>query len=388
MFKIGRDGFEWFDPKKIEIVQFDSKDVKDKSKVFRNPRTVINPGFSPEKMAELRGAIAKDGLKQPLEVRKVGDSIKLVAGERRLRSIRQLLMNDDLCYNPNTRSMERASKVYKEVCCKVVDCQDDKDALRHAIMENLLHEHLTDHELLVLCHRLEEADYTRAEQAEIFSKSEAWISQSHSLLDCHSLIAEYMSKGVLGRTQALQFLQIPRDKVEEVLKHAMADSLTQAEAKEAEALKEQEKAFENLEQHESELRVVQIRGKNSDVSDVRKKIAQDQKDIDKTERKVEQARKSRRRSKLTVENVQAGAKLANTDIQTRAQSIKIIRSIHSDLSGLLTKNEVLVNPDNGTEYNSRDIRIVVGVLEWVLNSNDMKTPLDVLVQLDAKDAAK
>jgi ParB family transcriptional regulator, chromosome partitioning protein len=376
----GRDGIEWIDPLQIEIV----KDVSiasgakpEKDTIFKNPRTLQNPGFSPEKMAELRQAVIKDGLKQPLEVRKDGGAFKLVAGERRLRSILWLREHDTLCYNRNTKQLETASKVYAQVPCVLIDCKDDRDALRHAILENVLHEHLTDYELLLQCNRLQEAGYSRAEQAEIFQKSEAWISQSHSLLECPSIVLEYMSQGILGRTQALQFLNVPAEKTEEVLKNAMSDFIHQARTREEEAVREQDAAWDKIEELESEMKTAQVQGNKEVAKEARLKLAEVNKEAEKATKKIKQAKSSRLKRKLSVENIQAGQKKAGVDGNKQHQSMKTVREVYERLSGLYNKGESLVNPDTDAEYDRNGVKVIIGTLDWVLNRTN-NSPLDVL----------
>lgn len=377
----GRDGFEWFDPKTIRIVG-DSA-IKSKSAIFRNPRTYTNPGFSAEKMADLRKAIARDGLKQPLEVRIVGgDKIELVAGERRLRSILELIRTKIPCYNTNTKKMEPANNVYAEVCCRVIDAADDKDAIRQSVLENLLHEHLTDYELLLQCKRMEEVGYSRTEQAETFDKSEAWISQSHSLLNSNKRILACMEKGLLGRTQALRFLQIPIEKIDEVLDGALKENAYQLEAREQAALQEQDAAYDAIEQHEAEIMAAQVKGLNSKAGEAKKKMVQAERDAAAASKKVASIRKQKGKRKISVEDIDTAAKKAGADENlNHSQSMKVIRQVDSELERLLESHEPLINPDTEEEYNRKGIVIIKRTLDWVLNRNGMKHPLEALVEI-------
>ena len=90
-----------------------------------------------------------------------------------------------LVKNQHNNKMEPALFVYGErgVECKVTDAVDEKESLRQAIQENTLHRWLlTDYELLLQCEKMERACIF-ADQFETMGVSEAWISQSHSLLE-------------------------------------------------------------------------------------------------------------------------------------------------------------------------------------------------------------
>jgi len=379
MLSKGRDGIEWFDPKAIKIVQ--EGGTKTKGVLFKNPRTYTNPGFSPEKMAELRRAIAKDGLKQPLEVRLVNNRVELVAGERRLRSILELLRTKTPCYNRNTKQMEPADKVYTEVCCVVIDANDDKDAIRQAVLENLLHEHLTDYELLLQCKRMEEAGFTRSEQAETFGKSEAWISQSHSLLNTNKRVLDCMEKGTLGRTQALRFLQISADKIDEVLDGALKENVYQLEVREQTALNEQDKAFETIEEAEAEIVAAQMKGRTTEAGEAKRKLQQAEKDASAAAKKVANVRKQKGKRRVSVEDIDTAAKNAGADENlNHSQSMKVVRQVNHDLEVELGKGSALINPDTDEEYDRREVCIIKRTLDWVLNKGGMKHPLEALAE--------
>lgn len=394
----------FFDPRQIEIVT----GCLGKKEARFNPRTLSNNGFSADNMDRLSNGIAKDGLNHSLLVRLDAKTKrpKLVAGERRLRVILNLIEKDEaalkliqagekdvkrvMVKNPKTGKMEPALKVYGEqgVECKITEEQDEREFLRQAIQENTLHEQLTDYELLLQCEKMEKAGFSRADQAETMDVSEAWISQSHSLLNGPDCILKAMEQEKLTRTAALTFLPVPADKVDAVLKRAIDITYHDAEVKETEAKAELGVALEELNRGESQLRLSQFTGNQESARKARRAVARAGRNKEKAEKKLESA-KGKKKKKISVETITQAAKEVDGagDNLHKPQSMKNIRLISTDLADLLksTEDDEITNPANDQAYSRRDIAIVQGVIDFVLAKNELKHPLDAILAADGTE---
>ena len=394
----------YFDARTIETVHevFGSKEGR------FNPRTLSNPGFAPEGMERLRRGICKDGLNHSLLVRLVDGKPKVVAGERRLRAILGLMEADEeaqkkiaagdttaervMVMNQRTKKKEPALDVYGKqgVECKICDAKDEKDALRQAIVENTLHEGLTEFELLLQCEKMEKAGISRAEQAEIVDMSEAWISQSHSLLNAHHSILKYMESGKLTRTAALTFLNVDDDKVEATLKRAIDLTYKEAEMKEIQAQAELDRAMEEIQLGEGALRISKYTGDHESARKARKQVARASRAAQKAQGKVKSAQAKKKKT-ITVDTINKAAQDVDADVDLkRPQTMKNIRLIEGEIGDLLKEGDVavLTNPANGQEYDRGDMEIVHLVLGWALNHNNLAHPLDAIVQVRGEKKAK
>ena len=215
--------------KNIEIVE---RPKPGEIKLFYNPRSPES--FDPESMRKLRTAIQIDGLQQPLLVRAITEkdivtAIHLIAGERRLRSVRELIDLEAPCYDDKnpvpakykagewvichcelaqvksgkngtyevafTRNDKietltvpyadllptvSAAKLYAHVPCYVHYNCDDRRALRLAFDENQRHEPLTTREEVELVERLVMAGYKQEDIVEMIDQNVTWVSQTAS----------------------------------------------------------------------------------------------------------------------------------------------------------------------------------------------------------------
>jgi len=357
-----------------------------------NPRKENNPGFKPERMKELREDIRKYGLKQKPEVRIMADGKpRLIAGERRLRSICSLLETNALCYDYETKKVAPAKEVYKEIRCRITECLTDKDATRAAVMENLLHEHLTDFEILLQCRNLEESGHTRAEQAEVFDKSEAWVSQSHSLLDliaAHPPLQTAIESGTLGRTQALQFLNVPKEKVEDVLKTALELSKLEWAKKKKVLDSEADKAVEELSDLDAQLLQAEESNDEETIAQLKDILKNKEAQVNEITEKVKKHRASGRRTpRPSMGDIDNAREKTGAGSTTRHMPMKQVKIIADELTKLLESEQPLVNTDTQKPYSRREVTIVRDTLNCVLSRNGMKNPIEAL-DVEEKEAAK
>lgn len=352
----------------------------DKIVIRNNPRTFSNPGFSKEKMDELRASIAEDGLKLPLEVRIVDKEIVLIAGERRLRSIQSLIESDEEVFDRNHNKRDKASKVYKQVKCIITECATDKDAARAAVLENLLHEHLTDYELLLQCDTLELTGHTRQEQAKIFGKSEAWVSQSHALIKGSPKVLDALATGVLGRTQALQFLNYPPHKTEAIIERAIKYNKMDWEEKEKELQQEHSQLVSDIEELEGKMSAQQALDEEDEAISTHREIVEKEKEIDSVEKKIKKHRSSgSRKPRPSIANIQNAAQDEDASGgPTRHTPMKQVKKWADKLQELLDSNEPLINPETEEEYPRDKVKLIGLVLNCVLARNNLKSPLDAI----------
>ncbi len=391
----------FFDPRKIKIVT----GVLGKKDSRFNPRTLNNQGFASDRMDSLRKGIAKDGLNHAILVRlDARGEPNLVAGERRIRSVLALISEDELAEkqiaagdknakrvlvkNPKTGKKEPALKVYGEqgVECKITDETDEREFLRQAIQENTLHESLTDYELLLQCKKMEEAKFSRAEQAETMEVSEAWISQSHTLLSGPQCILQAMEDGKLSRTSAITFIPLVEkgeDVVQRVLKRTLDLTYASADKKEIQAQEMLQTAITEVTAAEAKLRLSQFTGNQESAKKARRAVARAGRSKEKAEKNLDEVADKKKNKKISVETIVQAAKEVEGAAENlvRPQLTKNVRVIGSEIDELL-KGDGDAIKFNKKKYDRRDVAIVKGVVDWFLGLNSCEHPFEAISLAD------
>lgn len=133
---------------KIEIDQIniekssDEQDAVEGELSFFNPRTLsetfdtLAVGFSADEMQTLRDSIQERGLLSSLIARVKDDKVSLINGHRRLRAIKELIHDDELCFDPVSGTNKKASDLYKSIAVKIFDEIDEIDAYLLAFEED------------------------------------------------------------------------------------------------------------------------------------------------------------------------------------------------------------------------------------------------------------
>lgn len=219
--------------KSIEFAERPS-DGQEDSILFFNPRST--EGFDEESMADLERTIRTDGLQQPPQVRAIGDGdrivkLQLIAGERRVRTLRKIVENDLPCFDEDQPAPKKyrngaivinrgrfgtvlshnnsgvtielididgsstgevrenlseetilptvsGAKLYGKVPCKVVyNCSDER-ALRLAFSENDKSKPLDTKDEIVLVQRLAKMGMKQGDIADLLGMNESWVSQT------------------------------------------------------------------------------------------------------------------------------------------------------------------------------------------------------------------
>lgn len=154
-------------------------------------------GFDDEALGELADSIRQLGILQPLLVRPVGERLRLIAGERRLRAARLAGLD--------------------EVPVMVVET-DDRGALERALVENIHREDLNPiEEAAAYKQLLEDAGLTHEALAERLGRNRVTISNSLRLLDLPPTIQRYLIDGALSAGHGRALLGLQRSPFQERL---------------------------------------------------------------------------------------------------------------------------------------------------------------------------
>ena len=158
----------------------------------RQPRRYFNEA----KIAELSESIRKQGILQPLVVRKIPQGYELILGERRLRAAQRA-------------QLERVSVIVKEV--------SDAESLEMALVENIQREELTPiEEALAYRQLMEEFHLTQEQVAQRVGKSRPVVTNLLRVLNLPEEIKENIEKGTItvGHARALLALNVPEQQLE------------------------------------------------------------------------------------------------------------------------------------------------------------------------------
>jgi ParB family chromosome partitioning protein len=223
------------------------------------PRT----SFDKEELAELSKSIEKEGLLQPILVRKMdGGTYQIIAGERRWQACKLAGL--------------------KQVPVRVKDVEDDK-ALELALIENIQRSDLNPIEEAYGYKRLMERQHlTQAEVARAVSKGRSTIANALRLLELPEDAQQMLFEGKITAGHARAILSVPtpegREKLtnklrEEKLSVRQTENLARLLAGQAAAKSEEhkrpatppvfKKAARELRQHfNTGVRIKSVRGKN------------------------------------------------------------------------------------------------------------------------------
>jgi ParB family transcriptional regulator, chromosome partitioning protein len=146
--------------------------------------------FHAESLAELKNSIAEKGLVQPVTVRRHDGRFQLIAGERRLRAVRELGL--------------------EEIPAYILDVQTDDEMLELAIIENIHREDLNPIDIANGYKRLlEECNLTQEEVAGKVGKDRTTIANFLRLLKLPRRIQESVQANEItfGHARALLALE-------------------------------------------------------------------------------------------------------------------------------------------------------------------------------------
>ncbi len=151
--------------------------------------------FDPASLSELMQSISANGLITPITVRPKGNDFQLIAGERRLRAVREL--------------------GYSSIPAYVLHIADDTRMLELALIENVQREDLNPIEEAQGYHQLiDECNLTQEQVAQRVGKDRVTIANSLRLLKLADPIKESLRKGELAAGHARALLGIPGEKAQ------------------------------------------------------------------------------------------------------------------------------------------------------------------------------
>jgi len=189
-----------------------------------NPRSLDS--FDPESMSELRESIKNRGLLHPVTVRvRTEDeeivSIELIAGERRFRSIKMLVDNDEKVFDKDSREMVPASELYSHIpCCPRYDISDE-EAFGLMCEENGKTKPLTVREEILLVERLLGSGYNQDTIANMIGENGSWVSHTSNFQKYLPKDAfEKLVQGQMTRHVAVNLISYPEEKRDEVFQSA------------------------------------------------------------------------------------------------------------------------------------------------------------------------
>ncbi len=163
--------------------------------------------FDPQALQELKASIAERGLVQPITVRRFDGRYQLIAGERRLRAVRELGLPTIPAY--------------------VLDVQSDEEMLELSIIENIHREDLNPLEVARGYQRLIDAcNLTQEAVAQKVGKDRSTVANFLRLLKLPRRIQESLASGELsmGHARALLALNNSEDQIriwQQTVKYAL-----------------------------------------------------------------------------------------------------------------------------------------------------------------------
>lgn len=131
--------------------------------------------FNDSSLKELADSIKKNGIIQPIILRKINDEYEIVAGERRWRASKSL-------------GLEKMPAIIRDI--------DEETSDKIALIENVQRENLNPIEEAIAYKRLlQEYDLKHEELGQAVGKSRVYISNSIRLLNLDQQVIEYLSQG-------------------------------------------------------------------------------------------------------------------------------------------------------------------------------------------------
>lgn len=165
-----------------QLIELDPTEIRPNPK---QPRHIFNE----EALQELAASIERDGVQEPVLVRKAGDHYELISGERRVRA-----------------SVMANLAVIPAVCRDV----SDRDMLKLGLIENIQREDLNAIEMAQGYQDLmEEFGWTQEEVSKEVGKKRATVTNMLRLLNLPEVVQEQVADGSLSMGHARAILAFP-----------------------------------------------------------------------------------------------------------------------------------------------------------------------------------
>ncbi len=165
-----------------QLIELDPTEIRPNPK---QPRHIFNE----EALQELAASIERDGVQEPVLVRKAGDHYELISGERRVRA-----------------SVMANLSLIPAVCREV----SDRDMLKLGLIENIQREDLNAIEMAQGYQDLmEEFGWTQEEVSKEVGKKRATVTNMLRLLNLPEVVQEQVADGSLSMGHARAILAFP-----------------------------------------------------------------------------------------------------------------------------------------------------------------------------------
>jgi len=358
---------------------------EENNRLFRNPRLT----FKTEPLESLASSIAQLGLIKPLLVKELpnGD-YELVAGERRLRSIKSLIAKKEAVFDKDNQVINSADVVYEYIPVELVKPENDLEQLAYALAENLEAAPVPEWDLITLCVELEntkvngEPKYTRQDMTRIFNRCEGWISQTLSLAELPSKALERMQTGKLSRTAAIQLLSVESSGIEDLLDKCEKNIETSIQLELQSVTKEI--ATEEMALLTSDLsaQLFSTSGNKLEANTARNKASSARKNLRVARQKLDKSQRNTNKS-ISADNINTTAEemgIILEDKKKKARSPKTIREKIDQIRGILLNGVgATVSIGEGKKRVKREnVDILVTALEWASGESELLCPLECL----------
>ncbi|ERK56013.1 putative stage 0 sporulation protein J [Gemella bergeri ATCC 700627] len=210
---LGRGLDAIFATEKVEILADNSAVIELKLEDIKKnpyqPRTIFNQ----DKLDELKESITKNGLLQPIIVKKAVKGYYIIAGERRFRAFEQL---------------------EKETIPAIVKEMTDDEMMIFSVLENLQREDLSAlEESNSYRNLMDKMKLTQEELAKQLGKSRPYIANSLRLLKLPQKIKDYLENGVISTAHARTLLSIKnKERMLEICERVIARKMSVRELEE------------------------------------------------------------------------------------------------------------------------------------------------------------
>ncbi len=164
--------------------------------------------YNAQNMEELKNSIAEKGVIQPVTVREKGDHYELIAGERRLRAVKEL--------------------GYEKIPAFIIEVNTDDEMLELALIENIQREDLNPIDVARGYQRLiQELSLTQEQVAQKVGKERSTVANLLRLLKLPAEIQESLKREEIsmGHARALLGVENP-DWLQEIWRHAVQKKLS------------------------------------------------------------------------------------------------------------------------------------------------------------------
>jgi len=260
--------------------------------------------------------------------------------------------------------MRPAAEVYEYVPARVVVCQDDEDALRYTVSENLEHLPVTDWDMLLfVLHLNKNFNGDRAKVCKVLSRSPSFVCQMLEIGQLPDGELERLRAGSLSKKAALELIDVREECVEDTVGMAIQVVRREAAAAIAEATVE-------LRDLRSALTTAEAARATGDVlaagliGPTRKRIRQAQDKRQRAEQMIEEPHVTGEAIILVKATNPAVTKIGRAPEHWAPKRVgRRLLEIQKALTG---GGDAFLDPDTGKVFSRKEVEAIRGTLEQVL----------------------